>query len=119
MQIQQQISSAPIGRFTPFVKSKASAADNDSDDSDNDGEQLRGTEVPCNGHHKGDRSNSSTMSQQFNGLNISENSAQSQPGCTQTGATGNEMSSEHLPVQSINQGEEEEGWEVVRRSKKR
>lgn len=51
MHIQQQISSAPVRKFTP-VKSKALATDNDSDDSDNDGEQLRGNEVPCNGHHK-------------------------------------------------------------------
>ena len=42
---------------------------------------------------KDDRSNSSTINQQFNGLNISENSAQCQPSCSQTGATGNEVSS--------------------------
>ena len=49
--MQQQISSAPVKKFTSAVKSKASAAHSDSDD-DNDEEQLRGTEVPCNGYHK-------------------------------------------------------------------
>ena len=52
LQMQQQISSAPVKKFTPAVKSKASAAHSDSDDDDNDEEQLRGTEVPCNGYHK-------------------------------------------------------------------
>ena len=52
LQMQQQISSAPVKKFTPAVKSKASAAHSESDDDDNDEEQLRGTEVPCNGYHK-------------------------------------------------------------------
>ena len=54
MQIQQEISSTPIQKFTPGVKSKAATTESDSDDEedDHDVQGLRGTEVPCNGNQK-------------------------------------------------------------------
>ena len=54
MQIQQEISSTPIQKFTPGVKSKAATTESDSDDEedDDDVQGLRGAEVPCNGNQK-------------------------------------------------------------------
>ncbi|XP_078371867.1 uncharacterized protein LOC144655498 isoform X1 [Oculina patagonica] len=121
-QIQQEISSAPIRKFTPCVKNKAAASDSDSDDDDDDGNDKEGAQVLCNGHHKvmDDRTNSSTMSQQFDELHISDRNTSCQPGCSQTETSrGNDIPSEHSFSQSQTQEQDEEGWEVVRRSKKR
>ncbi|KAJ7372020.1 rRNA accumulation- protein [Desmophyllum pertusum] len=115
-QIQQEISSAPIQKLTPCVKNKATASDSDSDDDDDVGE---GTQVMCNGHHKDDRTDSSTMNQQLNELHISNKNTQCQSSCSQTETRESEVPSEHSPIQPQTQDQDEEGWEVVRRSKKR
>lgn len=52
-QIQQEISSAPTGKLTPCVKSKAATSDSDSDDDDADNDEKEAdARALCNGHHK-------------------------------------------------------------------
>lgn len=112
-QIQQEISSAPIQKRTPCVKSKEVTSDSDSDDDDNDNEV--GAQALCNGHCKDGRTNNSSVSQQLKDLHISDKNTQCEPNCSQTETRENECSS--IPSQT--QDQEEEGWEVVRRWKKR
>ncbi|XP_020626707.1 pre-rRNA-processing protein TSR2 homolog [Orbicella faveolata] len=112
-QIQQEISSAPRQKLTPCVKSKAVTSDSDSDDDDDNNEA--GARALCNGHHEDDRTNNSSVSQQLDDLHISDKNTQPEPDCSQTETRGNERSS----IQSQTQDQDEEGWEVVRRSKKR
>lgn len=116
-QIQQEISSAPIQKLTRCIKSKAATSDSDSDDDDDNDTNEAGAQALCNGHHEINRTNISSVnvSQQLNDLHISDKNTQPEPSCLQTETRANERSS----IQSQTQDQDEEGWEVVRRSKKR
>jgi len=121
-QIQQEISSAPRTKLPQFVKKEDEDGESDSDDDDDDEGQGRGAQALCNGYCEtmDNSATSSTVSQQLDQLRISENSTECQSNCLLTETRGNQSQNDLSSSQSQTQpDQDEEGWEVVRRSKRR
>lgn len=96
-----------------FVKQETVKDVSDASDGDSGSEieEERNRDVYCNGHHEDSRSSNSTVSQTLDQLHISENGTNEQLSNSETENTE--------PSSSLQIPTNEEGWEVVRRSKRR
>ncbi|XP_068702998.1 pre-rRNA-processing protein TSR2 homolog [Montipora foliosa] len=115
-QIRQQISSPVVKQLPKFVKEEAS--ENGSDPSDNDSEdgdvEETGAQAICNGYHEDYGNNSTTLNQRLDLLHTSENGTPQHLNNSTT-----EMRETSCGDSQMQTDEEEEGWEIVRRSKRR
>ncbi|KAK2563059.1 Pre-rRNA-processing protein TSR2-like protein [Acropora cervicornis] len=113
-QIQQEISSTPKTKLPQFAKQETGRDVSDASDGDSGSETEEETnrDVYCNGHHEDSRSSNVTVSQTLDQLHISENGTNEQLNNSETENT--EPSSRYLQLPT-----NEEGWEIVRRSKRR
>ncbi|XP_015778536.1 PREDICTED: pre-rRNA-processing protein TSR2 homolog [Acropora digitifera] len=113
-QIQQEISSAPKTKLPQFVKQETEKDGSDASDGDSGSEveEETNTDVYCNGHHEDSRSSNVTVSQTLDQLHISENGTNEQLNNSETENTEPSSSYSQMPTN-------EEGWEIVRRSKRR